>query len=426
MVEQVKPRRWARRSAMFGGGATLIAAAAVLASRKDDEGGRHDAYFQRLSLALRNAGLAHPVLVIDLQRLDSNIAAVRTALAPRRLPLRVVVKSLPAPGLIDHVAAGMATNRLMVFNGAMLGEMVKRPGADLLLGKPLPVAELAQFLEKSGPNATAKVQWLIDTPERLRHYAEIAAARGVTLRTSFEIDVGLHRGGFGDAAALAATAGIAKELPQIEVTGLMGYDPHVPKMRDPDAAYAQSQQAYRVAVGVLREVLGLDAAALVLNGAGSPTYTRHAQGTVASEVSVGSAFVKPADFDLPALARHVPAAFIATPVIKALDRMRLPGAEWLSGPLNFVDPNSKRAFFIYGGHWLATPVSPPGLQFSDLFGRSSNQELLTGSDRVQLKADDHVFFRPNQSEAVFFQFGDIALFDGEKIAGFWPTLPVSA
>ena len=52
--------------------------------------------------------------------------------------------------------------------------------------------------------------------------------------------------------------------------------------------------------------------------------------------------------------------------------------------------------------------------------------MLTGSTSVALKPDDHVFFRPNQSEAVFFQFGAIALFDGESVSGFWPTLPVSA
>jgi D-serine deaminase-like pyridoxal phosphate-dependent protein len=91
-----------------------------------------------------------------------------------------------------------------------------------------------------------------------------------------------------------------------------------------------------------------------------------------------------------------------------------------------MDPNTKRAFFIYGGNWLASPLSPPGLEFNSLFGRSSNQELLTGSDKVSLKADDYVFLRPFQSEALFLQFGDIALFDGEKITGFWPTFAVSA
>jgi len=52
--------------------------------------------------------------------------------------------------------------------------------------------------------------------------------------------------------------------------------------------------------------------------------------------------------------------------------------------------------------------------------------LLTGSTQVDLKADDHVFLRPDQSEALFLQFGDIAVYDGGEIAEFWPTLPISA
>lgn len=415
-------RPWTRRAALVGGGVAVAGGAAVLASREPDRGGAHDAYFTALSKALREAGIMRPVLVVDQRRLAHNIAAARAALG--KLPLRVVVKSLPAPALIEAVAAGMATDRFMVFNGAMLADMARlRPDGDLLLGKPLPALQAAQFLDGASPNT--KVQWLVDTPGRLAQYAELARSKGARLRLNFEIDVGLHRGGFPDAAALAEALKAAKADPAVEIAGLMGYDPHVPKMPNPEGAYAASQDRYRAAIAVVRD-MGIDPAGLTLNGAGSPTYTRHAQGTVANEVSVGSAFVKPADFDLPGLSNHTPAAFIATPVIKAQDKMRLPGFEWLSGPLGFMNPNARRAFFIYGGHWLATPVSPPGLEYNSLFGRSSNQEMLTGSERVALRPDDHVFLRPTQSEAIFLQFGDIALFDGAKIAGFWPTFAVSA
>lgn len=425
MADKAKSTSWSRRAAMIGGGGLLVAGAGVLAARKGDHGGSHDAYFLKLSAALRKAGIAHPVLLIDRARLDANIAAARATLAPRGLPLRVVVKSLPSQGLIDHIAQGMGTQRFMVFNGAMLTIMAARKDADILLGKPLPELQFAEFVDTVGAEAAGRIQWLIDTPERLKQYAAIAAAKSVPLRANLELDVGLHRGGFADGKAIAEAVDLAKTLPGVTVSGLMGYDAHVPKMSDPEAAYAKSQAIYTEAIAALRQKLGTEPASLTLNGAGSPTYSRHAQGTVANEVSVGSAFVKPADFDFDGLSRHQPASFIATPVIKTR-RMELPGNEWLTGPLSFLDPNAARAFFIYGGHWLASPVSPPGLQFSSLYGRSSNQEMLTGSARVALKPDDYVFFRPNQSEAVFLQFGDIALFDGEGIAGTWPTFPVSA
>jgi len=134
----------------------------------------------------------------------------------------------------------------------------------------------------------------------------------------------------------------------------------------------------------------------------------------------------PTDFDVPSLNDHVPAAFIATPVIKALDKTQIPGLESAAGLLSAWDPNTARTFFTYGGYWKSRPESPAGLQTNSLFGRSTNQEMLNGSESVQLKRDDFVFLRPSQSEFVFLQFGDIAVFDGEHISEVWPVFQQGA
>lgn len=417
-----------RRAVLVGGGALALAGIGGLALRPGEEGGGgHDAYFIALSDALRRAGIAHPVLVIDRERLDANIGAVRGSLAGSKLGLRVVAKSLPSPALLERVMAGMASDRLMLFSGAMLAQVQPlHPQADILMGKPLPVEEFARFADTAGAQAAARVQWLIDTPERLDAYAQAARSRNLPLRANVEIDVGLHRGGFSDPRALAAALRQAAQAGGVAVSGLMGYDPHVPKMPGPDGAYASAQAAYSGFIAALGEAGIADPARLTLNSAGSPTFRRHVRGTVANEVAVGSAFVKPGDFDLDDLADLLPAAFIATPVLKATDDMALPGVEFASGVLHWWDRNSQRGFFIHGGHWLARPVSPQGLRYSGLYGRSSNQELLTGSKRVSLRPGDYAFLRPDQSEALFLQFGDLAVFDGGEIAGRWPTLPVSA
>ena len=309
----------------------------------------------------------------------------------------------------------------MMLAGQATNALPQRAGADYLMGKPLPASEFARVIDKAGAEAASRVQWLVDTPERLARYGEVARTRGLNWRANLEIDVGLHRGGFTDPQALAAVAGQATGQ-GATVSGLMGYDPYVPRMPSPDKAFAASQAAYAAMLGAL----GGDRAALTLNSAGSPTFRRHCAGTHANEVSVGSAFVKPGDFDLGDLGDLQAAAFIATPVIKASADQPLPGVEALSGALHWWDRNTQRGFFIHGGHWLAKPLSPDGLQYSKLFGRSSNQELLTGSNRIDLKVDDTVFLRPDQSEALFLQFGDIAVYDGGEIAEMWPTMPVSA
>ncbi len=414
-----------RRAALIGGGALVVAGIGAWGLRPTEVGAMHDPYFRTLAAALQRAGIFRPVLVIDRQRLEANIRAIRASVDQAKLPLRVVAKSLPAPQLLDSIMTGTGSGRLMIFSGEMLLHLMPlHPQADMLLGKPLPVAEFVRVADQAGPEAAGRVQWLIDTPERLAAYAQAAKARGLALQVNFEIDIGLRRGGFADAAALAQAAESAR-ADGIGIAGLMGYDPHVPKMPRPDSAYAESQSAYEAAIGVLRDA-GLDPAALTLNAAGSPTFRRHCKATVANEVSVGSAFVKPGDFDYADLEDLVPAAFIATPVLKADHNQTLPGIEAFSGAMHWWDRNTTRGFFIHGGHWLAKPVSPSGLAYSKLFGRSSNQELLTGSSRIDLGPGDTVFLRPDQSEALFLQFGDIAVYDGREISGTWPTLPVSA
>ena len=406
--------------------------AAALAShlfpglREPDRGvGGHDSYFAGLQAALKRAGVAQPTLVIDLPRLQANIAAVRTILAPTPLALRVVTKSLPAPGLLDAVLTGTGANRLMVFNRLMLDEMIAfRPGADVLLGRPLPAAQVADFVRRHSdrPDPAAHPQWLADSTARLSQYAQIARSAGAVMRINLEIDVGLHRGGFADVRALAQALDLAATEPLLTITGLMGYDAHVPGAPSPEAEASRAIARLGAATALLRQRLG-ERHDLTLNTAGSPTFALHLADPHANEVAVGSAFVKPAHFDLPTLTALRPAVFIAQPVLKIMDPALYPGREDLTPALNRLDPNSRRGVFLYGGYGDARPVSPKGLRFSALYG---GRAMLAGSAKVELAQDDLVFLRPTESEGVLLQFGDIAVFDGQEIATWWPTFPIHA
>lgn len=410
---------------MLAGGA--IAVGAGIALRPGDNGaGGHSPYFAGISAALKRAGIAQPTLVIDRQRLDANIKTVREALAPTKLALRIVTKSLQAPALLQAVMAGTGTDRLMVFNGVMLDEMVRsQPASDVLLGRPLPAMQVDAFLQRhaDSPVPAAHPQWLVDSPKRLHQYVAVAQARGAQLRINLEIDVGLHRGGLPDADAVGEILDIARTEKRVEVTGLMGYDAQVVGVPFPQSELAHVKQRYADARAVLGSKLGQDPDRLTLNTAGSPTYMLHLDDKAANEVALGSGFVKPLDFDLDTLSRHVPAAFIAEPVLKALDPARIPTIESLSGLIAAIDPNSRKAFFAYGGYGDAEPVSPAGLEFSSLYG---GRAMLTGSSRVDLKQDDFIFFRPRESEGTFLQFGDLAIYDGGEIVARWPTFPVAA
>ena len=423
---------------------TLLAAAvaaplAYIAAKKPRKnGGAHDEYFRSIQSALAHAGLFRPTLVIDRERLARNLARLKSHLPPNK-KYRVVAKSLPSLGLIREVRAAMNTNRLMVFHQPHLNVVAAQmPDAELLLGKPMPIGAAKHFFEHYKPgsfDAARQIEWLVDTPQRIAEYRELAQARfGETrtpMRLNLELDVGLHRGGFRSAHDVAeAIREISKE-PALAWAGFMGYEAHAAKIPDflggPRKALAKAMAYYGECVSAAREVQGAAFApdALTLNAGGSNTYEYYDSSAPCNELAMGSGLVKPTDFDTAGLADHVPASFIATPVLKALDTTEIPGLESMTGLFRAWDPNTARTFYIYGGYWYADTISPPGLQRNNIWGHSTNQEMLNGSTDVKLGVGDFVFLRPHQSEFVFLQFGDIAVYQNGEIVDSWPVFSES-
>jgi D-serine deaminase-like pyridoxal phosphate-dependent protein len=422
------------RRTLFLGGAAAVAGGVVLMNKPHDNSGPRDPYFLSVQAALINAGIAWPTLVIDKARLSQNIRTLKSHL-PAGMGYRIVAKSLPSIDLISHIRDLSGTDRLMTFNQPMLSKLsVDMPEASQLLGKPLPIRAARHYFETLPADASAaadNVQWLIDTPERLTQYAALASDIGRTLKIVLELDVGLHRGGFEPGPELGATISTIEADPNLEFCGFMGYEPHIPSLPTAlgwrDKALKGAWSTYTSALEQAHALIGGDRmAGLTRNAAGSPTYRYYQSTDIANEVSAGSCLVKPTHFDTELLEPHHPASFIATPVIKSFNKTRLPGLEFASGPSAAWNPNSKKTVFIHGGHWLAEPVDPPGLEYNKTFGRSSNQEMLNGGESLSIRPDEFVFLRPQQSEAVFLQFGDIAVYEDGAIVDTWPVFPVSA
>jgi len=413
-----------RRSLILGSLAAAIGA--ILWARPKDRGENHSPYFRELSGALDKAGQSKPTLVIDKQRMLANIATLKNHMEGR-FDYRVVVKSLPSLPLLQEIMAAADTRRLMLFHQPFINKVAAQvPEADVLLGKPMPVTAAANFYAQFQGGAfqpARQLRWLLDTPERATQYAELAAELEQPMPACIEIDVGLHRGGVQRDEDLVAMLDIMQASPWLQFAGFMGYEPHIAKVPgDPIKYRDKAMDEYAHYIEVARRHLGdawpRDA---LLNAGGSPTYQFYNQGEFPfNELAAGSCLVKPTDFDLPSLADHEAASYIATPVLKTLDRVQIPGIDL--GPLqSWWNPNQARSFFTYGGWWKAQPESPRGLVNNGLFGRSTNQEMLNGSTSVELKPDDWIFLRPTQSEFVFLQFGDIAVFDRGVVVDFWPV-----
>ncbi len=431
-----------RRVVMGGLGVGALALAGGWALRPADRGRPHDVYFRALQTELRQHGPMRPSLVIDLDRLDHNIDQVMKSLARSGKHLRIVEKSLPSPRLLAYISQRAGSRRLMSFHQPFLSQdAVNMPDADILIGKPLPVQSAAQFYRghvaqpavagQAGFDPQRQLQWLIDTPARLQQYLALAKGLGVRMGINIELDVGLHRGGVADGRTLAAMLRLITDNPQhLSFTGFMGYDPFAVMLPavlgSPQSLVAGVMAIYQSRVDQLRRDFpalwpAAGAAALTLNAAGSPTYRLHEEERLSNDIAVGTGLLKPSHYDLETLADHLPAVFIATPVLKTTGPVRLPGLGEASRLFSWWDANQRETLFLYGGNWLADYVSPAGLQGNDLYGRSSNQEIVNISPAAGVRVDDLVFLRPTQSEAVLLQFGDLIMVRGGKIIDYWPV-----
>lgn len=419
-----------RRSVILGGIAGALGLGWWL--RPSERGGGHAPYFQQLGAALDGANLAKPTLVVDRSKLIANIETLVRHI-DNRFAYRIVAKSLPSLPLLATAMEASGSNRLMLFHQPFINQVAMQfPHTDVLLGKPMPVAAAENFYRQfqGGEFVPARqLRWLLDTPERIVQYDKLARELDEPMLACIELDVGLHRGGVHSDEQLLEMLKLIEQSSHIEFCGFMGYEPHIVKMPVGNASDYRDEAVaiYQHYIDLARDYLGERwPEDVLLNAGGSPTYQLYDKGDYPfNELAAGSCLVKPTDFDLPSLADHMPASYIGTPVLKALDTLEIPGID-LGGVQSLWNPNRARTFFTYGGYWKARPESPPGLVYNNLFGRSTNQEMLNGSRNILLQPDDWVFLRPTQSEFVFLQFGDIAVYQNGTIAERWPVFSEQA
>lgn len=393
--------------------------------------GTDTSWYQQIAATLRAEGDGEPHLVIDLDRLDANARTLRSLVAPG-VNIRLVQKSLPSLALLRHLAAQLEVRSLMVFHRPFLNYYVEHaPEFDLLVGKPMPIAAAHTFYDRvraSEFDLERRLQWLIDTDRRLAQYQELAHARSLRLSISLEIDVGLHRGGLTAPEQVGPLLErIAADPDHLRLSGFMGYDAHTakaPPWVGRERAVGDANARYRAVLEYVRERYpALWSDDLCRNGAGSPSLALHRTDSPLNDIAVGSALVKPTDFDLPTLKDIQPAALISAPVIKVQPGVRIPYLEMLTDWTSRLQRSRGQSVFLYGGHWMAQPVWPEGLCENSLYGLSSNHQMMNLPADVAIEPDDVTLWRPKQSEAVLLQFGALWCVRGGHVVDRWPVDP---
>jgi D-serine deaminase-like pyridoxal phosphate-dependent protein len=404
-----------------------------------DVGGEYDPYFANLNSALKEAGIGTARILIDLDRLDRNIATIQANI-PSDSHYRIVVKSIPCVDLIRTIRVKVKTNKFMLVHRPFIKVILDNfdPGIDILIGKPLPVFALDEFFQEiqktQSERAQAEVQWLIDTSAHLNEYLQYAIQNKLRLRVNLEIDIGLHRGGASNNHDLQQLFDIIHHNPDhLIFSGFMGYEGHVPHapgiFSSPRNAalkeFADNLSVYKSFIDFGRENYpDLFKGDFTFNCGGSGTYSLFNDYSFITDIGIGGAVLRPAGYPAHFLKELIPAEFIATPVLKKRSGAVIPFIEGFSGLISWWNPNYQNSLEIYGGGWAGNFVAPKGVFSNPLLTDPPNQNLVPNqstinvSSRTTLEIGDYVFYHPIQSDAMF-QFEDIVLISGEKVNGVW-------
>jgi hypothetical protein len=116
------------------------------------------AYFQGLSDELKRTNADGPSLIIDLDRLDHNLAEI-AKVTGNRYQFRATTKSLPSVGLLRYILRKMNSNRVMAFHPNLMRSWLGRLTEDteVLMGKTVPVASLGRLWNDVGRRKLKKI-----------------------------------------------------------------------------------------------------------------------------------------------------------------------------------------------------------------------------------------------------------------------------
>ena len=157
------------RRNLIKGGIGLAAVGGLAWARPADQGeASHSAYFESMSQSLHLNGVATPSLVVDKTIMANNIQTLVRHLKGR-FDYRIVAKSLPSIDMLKWTMAQADTQKLMVFHQPFLSLVANEiPQADVLMGKPMPIAAVETFYNDLVENKTSfdsqtQLQWLLDS-----------------------------------------------------------------------------------------------------------------------------------------------------------------------------------------------------------------------------------------------------------------------
>lgn len=199
------------------------------------------------ALAPHERRLATPALVLDLDAVDHNIAAMRARCGADRW--RPHLKTFKAAAVLERLLdAGITRVKAATLDelDLALAAADRRAAAiDVLLAYPQHPDGLRAALARAAASPRARVQFLLDSPEHAELLTYALPPAPTPLQAQLDVDVGMARTGAAPETWAAAAPELAR-VPGLEVTGLHAYEGHL-EWDARDAAFAAYDRLCRLA-----------------------------------------------------------------------------------------------------------------------------------------------------------------------------------
>jgi D-serine deaminase-like pyridoxal phosphate-dependent protein len=230
--------------------------------------------------------LETPALVIDVDKLDRNIATLAAHSKARGLGLRPHAKSHKCARIAARQIAAGANGVSCAKPGELLALFAAGVGK-LMLSAPVASAVKIDALAQACA-AGAELIVTVDRPSLLAAYAAAAHRHTTAIGVFIDLDIGLGRSGVATAAEAVALARAAEAAPGLRYLGVQAYEGRAQHIAD----FAQRRVAHAASTAALRAILAALAAAGLpaqhVSGGGTGSCRLDIEDQVFTELQAGS------------------------------------------------------------------------------------------------------------------------------------------
>lgn len=346
--------------------------------------------------------LPTPVLLVNLDHLEANIAKMQAAVSAAGKQLRPhakahkcleIARRQVGAGAVGVCVATLAEMELMT--GAGIGVLLTTPVASGL--KTDRVAVLAR--------GGADVRVVVDHPLQARLYQESAARAGVTLAVLVDLDIGDHRTGVPcDERAISLAKTVAAST-NLEFAGLQAYSVSGSHTEGWEARRAHSTAAIAQAIPIQEELLSLGLDASTLTGGSTGTWNIDLAIPELTELQAGSYPLMDVAYSRIGGVEFAPAMTILATVVSA-------------SHATFVTVDAGYKSFATDRPFGPEAVGMEGVRWQWAGDEHGILHLENGSRR--LKPGDHVEFLAPHCDPTVNLYDRIVACRGDRAEAVWP------